>query len=122
MRLGNHSRLSNLWHRNNVIFEINGGDPLSAGFDHVLGAVTDDDVLIGINFCDISGDQPAIVKLFGLRIVVVLGCNPGATDAKFAHRFAIMRQGIPVLIENFNFQSRHGETSLGNILELLIFG
>ena len=119
--LGHHRGLGDVGQGDDVVFQVNRGDPLAAGFDQVLGTVGDQQILVRVDLGDIAGDEPAIVELVRLRIVVVLRGDPRPADAKLAHGLAVVGQGVPVLVEDFHFQPRHQQPGLGDVLELLVF-
>ena len=55
-----------------LVLEVDGGDPLAAGLDDVLGAVGDADVAALVDRGDVAGAQPAVVELLGrVRVLVV---------------------------------------------------
>src|ERR1700676_5328886 len=76
------------------VFEINGADPLAAGFYEILGAVDDLDEALVVHVGDVSGAEPAVggpaVGLVG-RIVVATG-NPWSAHFELARSFAVARR------------------------------
>src|SRR6202035_5319420 len=72
------------------VFEIDGADPLAAGFYEILGAVDDLDEALVVHVGDVSGAEPAVggpaVGLVG-GIVVATGnpwCAPGVSPSRGA--------------------------------------
>ncbi len=80
-----------------VILQLNGGDPFSAGLDDVLGPVGKSEVSGGGDHSNVPGTEPAVVELGRILIQVVRPGDPGAADLHLAHRAAVGRQdGVAV--------------------------
>ena len=61
MRHRNSSRLGHPGMRHNGVFQIDGADPLAAGFDQIFAAINELDMAIGIDARDITGAKPTIL-------------------------------------------------------------
>ena len=61
------------------VLEIEGRDPLAAGFDHVLGSVRDPYVAVGRDLADVAGSQPAVPQ----RVPGGVGVTEAALAAGF---------------------------------------
>src|SRR6185436_13991013 len=57
-----HRRLGDRRVRDRDVLEVDRADPLAAGLDHVLGAIGDLDVAIGIDGADVASGKPAVVQ------------------------------------------------------------
>ena len=68
-------------------------DPFSAGLDHILQAIGQLHIPIGIDRCDVAGGEPAVpindLAAFALEIA---GDHPVATHLQLAHRPPVMWQ------------------------------
>ncbi len=89
-----------------VVLEVDRGDPLAAALHQILRAVADDQVLLGVDLADVAGDQPAVVELRGLRILEVLRADPRSADQDLADRFAVVRQALELVVEDVDLESR----------------
>ena len=62
-----------------VVFHVDGRNPLTTRLDHILGAVSEDDSAIMVDLCHIPGDEPSFVEFVGSIFVKVFTNYPGTT-------------------------------------------
>ena len=80
------------------VFHLDGGDPLAAGLDHILGAVGDRHVALSVYGGDVAGLKPALLGV-GIRAVQleVTGTDPGSAHLEGTEGNAIpglLRAGV----------------------------
>ena len=97
---GDDGRLGDRGMRHQRVLELDRRDPLAAGLDHVLRAILDLDVAARVDRHDVAGLEPAVVgpalRLLG-RVVVRRG-DPRAAHLELAHRLAVPRQHVAVVV------------------------
>ncbi len=87
------------------VFQINGADPLAAGFDQVLGAVDDVQYAVRRQLRHVAGGEPAVlVERLGARLVVVeVGADHrGALHQQFAHGFTVLGHFVAVVVDQLH--------------------
>ena len=62
------------------------------------------------------------MEAVGLGIPVVLGADPRPADEDLADRLAVVGQAVEVLVEDVEFEPRHEQARLGDVVELLVQG
>ena len=61
------------------------------------------------------------MKLLWLGVIVILCTNPGSSNEEFTDRVSVVRDCGPIFVNNFDLESRHGESGLCDIVKLLLF-
>ena len=76
-------------------------DPLAAGLDHVLRAIRDPHVALGVDRDDVAGLEPAVVgEAVGLLAALeVARRDPGAAHLELAHRLAVPRSTAALVVD-----------------------
>ena len=93
-------------HGESRVLDIDGADPLAAGFHEVLGAVDDQQPAVGRDLGDIAGGEPAFaVDLLGggLRVVEIARHDGGATHEQLARGLAVGRGAVALLVDDLHF-------------------
>ena len=117
MRLGDDCRLCRTLEPDDVVLEIDGRDPFPPGLHEVLGAVRDDEVLLGVDGGDVPGHQPPVPELVRLRIAVVLRADPRSPHQQLAERHPVVGYGPEVLVDDLHLEPGAEETRLGDVRE-----
>ena len=87
------------------VLKVYGGNPLTAGLDHILGAIRELHVAPLVHHAHIAGAQPAVLgKGVGLLIEITAG-DPGAFQLKLAHCRAILLEEIAFIIHDPHFNT-----------------
>src|SRR6201996_5643895 len=87
-----HGRFQHVGVRHQGVLQLDRGDPLPAGLDHVLAAVADAQVSLGGDAADVAGAEPAVVELGRVVVLVVGPGDPRAADLDLADRLAVPGQ------------------------------
>ncbi len=74
------------------VFQFDGADPFAAGLDHVLGAVGDLDVAVGVDGDHVARGKPAVLQWAGRLAAVVVARNPRPAHQQVAGGFSVPRQ------------------------------
>ena len=103
-----HGRLGDRRVRHQRVLEVDRRDPLAAGLDHVLRAVLDHHVALGVERGDVAGLEPAVVgpALGLLGRLVVAGRDPGAAHLELAHRLAVPGDLLAVVADRAQLDER----------------
>src|SRR6185369_4844717 len=107
-------------YRDDVVLDIDRRDPFATALDEVFGAIGDDQVLLRIDLRDVTGHQPAVVKLFRLWIGVVLRRDPRAADQQLADGFSVVRKRLEMLVDDLDLETGKRKPGLGGVGELLV--
>src|SRR5690554_6367587 len=88
---------------NGGIFDVDGTDPLTAGFDHILGTVGDTHETVFIQSGDIAGIEPALgIQRTGVAAEIALH-RPRSAHHQSTGAVAIGRQGFALFIHHLEF-------------------
>src|SRR5690606_14274738 len=104
-------RLLHLGHRNDLVLELDGADPLAARLHKVLRAVDEEDVSLRIDRRDVAGLQPTVggERLVVPVVAVVAGRDPRAALLQLAAARAVPGQlvtGVGVGHPELNAEQR----------------
>src|SRR6185437_1643392 len=94
MRQADHRRLCDIGMAHRDVLDIDRADPFAAGFDHILGAVDDLHIAIGIDGRDVAGAEPPLLIQRGrgrFLVIVICADHPRTAYQKLAARDAVMR-------------------------------
>ncbi len=105
------------------VFEFQRRNPLAAGLDHVLDAVTNIDKPHVVQRRYIAGAQPAARPQFGtfFRLTIVAFCQPGRAQDQFTLGFAIGRQKVALLIDDRGVYQHSRNPGLDPVGDLFVF-
>src|SRR5262249_37743278 len=109
-----HRGLEYLGVAHDRVLELDARDPLAAAFDHVLRAVLDLDVPLGVDGGDVAGPEPAVVeRLRASRVIVVFADDPRTANLDLPHRLAVPRARSARVIDDAKLRARCREPLLG---------
>src|SRR6266511_5261863 len=114
-----HRGLRDGWVRHQRILELDRGDPLAAGLDHVLRAVLDHHEAARVHRDDVARPEPAVVgpavRLLGR--VVVGGRDPWAADLELAHRLTVPRSKAAFEVPHAQLDERERDALHRDVVE-----
>ena len=94
------------------VLELDGADPLAAGFDDVLGAVGDLHRAAGVDGGDVAGGEPAVrVAVVGVCAHVAAG-DPGAADGEVAEGGAVPGEFVALVVGDAHVDAGDGPALL----------
>src|SRR5580658_2691226 len=104
----NHRGLGHRRMRNHRVLEIDRADPLAAGFNHVLRAVGDVHVAVGVDGGDVAGGKPAVGRhlVAALALEITLG-DPWTFDHDVTEGDAVVRQFFAVTVDDLELHAVH---------------
>src|SRR5687767_1128799 len=82
------------------VLQVDGADPLAAGLDHVLRAVGDLDVAVGIDGAHVAGRKPAVLQWIAALALEVTLDHPGPAHLQIAEGFPVPGQLAAVLVDD----------------------
>ncbi|MNP22650.1 hypothetical protein D3C76_1153310 [compost metagenome] len=105
---------------NGGVLQVDGADPLTAGLDYILAAVSDLQIAIGVDAGHIACFEPAtlIHHLTALALEVARS-DPGPTHLEMAGAPAVTRQHLPLLVDHLHFNTVNRTPGLGTHVNLL---
>ncbi len=106
------------------IFQCQGGDPLTTGFDGILVAVGYHQIAFFVNITHITGIEPVIGPQFPglIRFMKIFMGTPGSPDNHIAHRFPVPGQFLKIIIDNFRLGEDPGDAAFDQISDLVFLG
>ncbi|MNF85653.1 hypothetical protein D3C84_680590 [compost metagenome] len=105
------------------VFQVQGGNPLTTGLDHIFDPVPDVDHAHAVQGRYVTGVQPAPGPELGafLRFVVIALGEPGRTQHQFALGLAIGRQEVTLGIDNRCLHQRPWHAGLDPVGGAFVF-
>ena len=90
------------------IFQLQRGEPLAAGLDHVLDPVGDGHVVVPVDVGHVAGVQVAAApQVFRVALVLEIALGePGGADHELADLFAVVRHLVHLLVHQAQFHQR----------------
>src|SRR5260221_4287746 len=95
-----HRRLGDRRVRDRDVLQVDRADPLAARLDHVLGAVGDLDVAVGVDGADVAGREPALLQRIAALALEIALDHPRPAHLQVAEGLAVPRQLLPVLVHD----------------------
>ena len=94
-----------------LVLEVDGGDPLAARLDQILGAVTDPQVAVLVDRDHVSGHEPTVLGELLRALTAVVGArDPRPTHLELPHRRVIPRDQLAVLAARADLDERRCES------------
>ena len=90
------------------VLQLDRGDPLAARLDDVLRPVGQCDESAVVDAADISGAQPAVVKLRFVGVLVIGSGDPRSTNFQLPHRLPIIGQHGVVVVDDAGLDPAQG--------------
>src|SRR5688572_15738774 len=84
-----HRRLGDRGMGNGDVLEVDGADPFAAGLDHVLRAVGDLDVALGVDVHHVAGGEPAALERIAAFALEIALNYPRAAHVEVADRLPV---------------------------------
>ncbi|MNP46977.1 hypothetical protein D3C76_1410120 [compost metagenome] len=99
----NHRSFRNRRVTNDGVFQIDRGDPFTAGLDDILGAVRDLHVAVRVDGGDVAGIEPTVaVEDWAAFTAKVATGDPRAFDQQMTECLAITRQAPALVIDDLH--------------------
>ena len=104
------------------VFQIDRADPLSAGFDQVLGAIGNAHKAHGVNAGHIARSQPSIACefIFAHGHMMVAARDEGASHLQLTHMLSIPSLILAFVVADAQINQRHWNTGHGSAAVALI--
>src|SRR5882672_6547360 len=100
MLYADHRGLGDRRVRHRDVLEVDRADPFAARLDHVLRAVGDLDVAVGIDGADVAGREPALAQWIAALALEITLDDPRAAHLQVAEGLAVPRQLLAVLADD----------------------
>jgi TRAP-type C4-dicarboxylate transport system permease large subunit len=95
------------------VFQVDRADPFAAGLDHVLGAVHQLQVAVGVDGGHVTGGEEAFgVELGAAFVLEVAAGDPGAAHVQVAACLAVPGHGLAVFVHQLQVHAPHATALL----------
>src|SRR5688500_9926832 len=84
------------------VLQVDGADPFAARLDHVLGAVGDLHVAVGVDGGDVAGREPALAQHLAALALEVAAGDPRAAHHQVAEALAVPGQLAAFLVDDLH--------------------
>src|SRR5690606_11415209 len=106
-------RLGDIRVADGQVFQIDGGDPLAAGLDDVLGAVGDLHVAVAVDMRDVARVEPALLVEALLAGAAVIGIrDSGAANLEPAEGLAVPGPLVALVVRHLHLDAKGREALL----------
>src|SRR6266850_418787 len=103
--------------RDGDVLEVDRADPLAARLDHVLRAVGDLDVAVGIDGADITRGEPLVAQRIAALALEIALDDPRPAHLQVAEGLAVPRQLLAVLADDAQVDAEPPITTRFNVLK-----
>src|SRR6266850_1720320 len=112
-----HRGLGDRRMRDGDVLEVDRADPLAARLDHVLRAVGDLDVAVGIDGADITRGEPLVAQRIAALALEIALDDPRPAHLQVAEGLAVPRQLLAVLADDAQVDAEPPITTRFNVLK-----